>query len=232
MIQRKGRHHNESIAMLSFLRGRGPIKRETSKENPVYFENGTASMEFHRRGEEWSMTHVIPNNKSMFNPPLHVHLNQDEYFVVKEGAGVWYLPTTSNPALRKQVVKAGGQPISIPAAKFHRFENVSTTERLVINIRFDPETSPRGADEAFFRNFFGYLEDCRLSNIGPSIFQLGLFGHTVDGPLAIPVPGPDFVKAWVSRVFSFLLGIVIGEWILGYRRSYPEYSREEDASLK
>ena len=83
-------------------------------------------------------------------------------------------------------------------------------------------------EEQFFRNFFVYLEDCRKDGSQPSIFQLELFLHTIDGPLAIPVPGPDRVKWWVSRATMLLLGVVIGEWILGYKRTYPEYFSGKD----
>lgn len=181
--------------------------------------------------EQYFMTQVISKNESMFNQPLYLHLYQNEYFRVREGTGLWHLTTISNPALRKQLIRAGDKPIILSAAKLHRFDNTSTTERLIVDIRIDPETQPRGVEEAFFRNFFGYLEGCRLSNVGPSVFQLCLFLYTVDGPLAIPVTGPDCVKWWVSRIFGLVLGVVIGEWILGYRRNYSEYFREEDASL-
>ena len=35
-------------------------------------------MEFHAKAESYFMTHVIPNSTSMFNPPLHLHLYQDQ----------------------------------------------------------------------------------------------------------------------------------------------------------
>ncbi len=100
-----------------------------------------------------------------------------------------------------------------------------------MKIRVDPPGENGVGEERFFRNFFGYLEDCRRAGNQPSVFQLELFLYTVDGPLAIPCPGPDGVKWWVSRVVMVLLGVVIGEWVLGYKRTYPEYYSGRDTGV-
>lgn len=212
-------------SLQSVLRGSGPKRRDTSRDNPVYYEDGTSWQKFNSAADQYFVTHCIPNNKSMFNPPLHLHLFQDEYFEVAEGTGLWHLPTHINEPKRQQIKRQGDEPIFLPKGRFHRFENMSSTEKLIVNIRIDPTTQPLGVEEEFFRNFFGYLEDCRLSKVSPSLFQLQLFLHTVDGPLAIPIPGPDWFKWWISRLFCLLTGVVIGEWLLGYQRSYPEYYR-------
>jgi mannose-6-phosphate isomerase-like protein (cupin superfamily) len=208
--------------MLSILRGAEPVRRNTASQNPVYYENNTSSQQFHPTGSKYFTTHRIPSKKSMFNPPLHLHLYQTELFTVRSGKGIWHLPTHADPAKRKTTLTAG-QDIWLPAGIFHRFENPSEDEELVVDIRIEPPTAPWGIEERFFRNFFGYLEDCTRSGVSPSIFQLELFLHTVDGPIAIPVPGPDSLKWWASRIFCLILGVVIGEWLLGYKRSYPEY---------
>lgn len=212
--------------MLSILRGAEPKRRDTSRHNPVYYEAETSWQKFHSADNRYFVTHCIPDKKSMFNPPLHLHLFQNEYFSVREGTGLWHLPTNTDASRRQQIKRPGDEPIFLPKGQFHRFENVSPSEKLVVDIQIDPETMPRGTEERFFRNFFGYLEDCSTSGTGPSLFQLQLFLHTVDGPLAIPIPGPNWLKWWVSRLFCLLTGVVIGEWLLGYKRSYPEYYRE------
>jgi hypothetical protein len=179
------------------------------------------------------VSHHIPNNKSFFNPPQHLHLYQTEDFIVEQGTGIWYQPTAANPAHRRIVKKASDADpvIHLPKGTFHRFENASDTEPLVVGIRVDPPGNNDVMEEQFFRNFFGYLEDCRKHGSQPSIFQLELFLHTVDGPLAIPVPGPDAVKWWVSRVMMLVLGVVIGEWVLGYKRTYPDYYSGKDTGV-
>ena len=79
------------------------------------------------------------------------------------------------------------------------------------------------AEEQFFRNFFGYLDDCQKAGQSPSVFQLFRFLYSINAPLAFSVPGP----VWVGKQFSWLLmgimGPVIGEWLLGYKESYEEY---------
>jgi mannose-6-phosphate isomerase-like protein (cupin superfamily) len=216
--------------MLSFLRACGPVKRDIAANNPVTFQHDPGSIIFHPTANRYFMTHVIPP-KSFLNPPTHIHFWQTEYFNVQEGTGIWYLPTDSDASKRQQVKKAGDEPIHLPAGTYHRFENSSDTEQLVVDIRIDPETVPRGMEEMFFRNFFGYLDDCMASKTAPSLFQLALFLYTVDSALAIPIPGPEWLKLWTSKTMGWVLGIAIGSWLLGYKPTYHEYYREEHASL-
>lgn len=116
---------------------------------------------------------------------------------------------------------AGDPPIHLPKGMYHSFENASDTEPLIVKIRVDPPGGNDVKEEQFFRNFFGYLEDCRNHGSQPSISQLELFLHTIDGPLAIPCPGPDGVKWWISSIVMLVLGVVIGEWLLGYPFGSP-----------
>lgn len=76
--------------------------------------------------------------------------------------------------------------------------------------------------------YSGYLDDVRLAKQTPSIFQLMLFLHSIDGPLAVPVLGKrsHWVSVWVSRALMVFVGVVIGNFLLGYRSSYPEYYDE------
>ena len=166
--------------MLSFLRASSPTRRPTAHLKKVEYENCTSSQTFHapNANSPYFVTHHIPNNKSFFNPPQHLHLFQTEDFLVESGTGIWYQPTAANPAER-EVVKQAGEIIHLPKGTYHRFENASATEPLVVKIRVDPPGGNGVKEEMFFRNFFGYLEDCRWHGSEPSIFQLELFLHTV-----------------------------------------------------
>ena len=208
-----------------------PKRRHTASHNPIYYEDGTSSQRFYTAGSDYVTTHSIPSPKSMFNPPLHLHLWQTENFRVTKGGGVWYQPTAPT-SIQRIVMKAGDPPVHLPAGTFHRFEHDGGEEELVVDIKLNPETGGAVEEERFFRNILGYLEDCRLEGTAPSLFQLELFFHTIDGSLAIPVPGPDWLKWWISRLFMLLTGVVIGEWLLGYKRSYPEYYQENSQSKK
>lgn len=214
--------------MLSILRAPTPPRRNTASLTTISYEDGKSSQTFYSPNEPYLMLHVISNNKSFLNPPLHLHLYQKEDFLVESGTGIWYQPTAKNPAQRRVVKTAGDPPISLPEGTCHRFENASATEPLVVKIRVNPPALNAVKEEQFFRNFFGYLDDCRVNGTEPSIFQLELFLCTADVPLAIPCPGPDAVKWWVSRIVMWILGVIIGEWMLGYKRSYPEYYSGKD----
>jgi hypothetical protein len=80
-------------------------------------------------------------------------------------------------------------------------------------------------EEHFFRNFFGYLVDCRKTKQSPSPFQMFRFMYSVNAPPEIPVPGP----AWVGRQASWavMMGMLLGGCLLGYKASYEEYYDDE-----
>lgn len=161
--------------MFSFIQGITPPRRHTANLSTVSYENETSTQTFHGHQAPYFVTHSIPNNKSFFNPPEHLHLFQTEDFLVKKGTGIRHQPTAPNPAHRIVVKTAGDPPIHLPKGTYHRFENASDTEALVVKIRVDPPGDNEVKEEAFFRNFFGYLEDCRTHGSQPSIFQLELF---------------------------------------------------------
>jgi hypothetical protein len=78
-----------------------------------------------------------------------------------------------------------------------------------------------GGNERFFRNLYCYLDDCESQKVAPSLPQLILFLHSAEVSLAFPGPG------WIARPLSYAFGVVvgkcIGEYVLGYKTSYPEY---------
>lgn len=117
---------------------------------------------------------------------------------------------------------ATAQTVTIKARRYHRFENASAAEDLVVAVLLTPE---RYESEArFFRNFFGYLEDCKRSATEPSVFQLMVFLEAADTPLGIPLPWEP-LGVLVSRAVTAAMGFW-GRWALGYQTSYPEYYEE------
>ena len=93
----------------------------------------------------------------------------------------------------------------------------------MISVGLDPMERER--DEAFFRNLYGYLDDCRMDDMPPSLAQMCLFLHFFDCYLAIP--GPKTIMNPLSELLVFILGVVVGKLMLGYRETYPEYYKEK-----
>ncbi|KAF2104154.1 hypothetical protein NA57DRAFT_70367 [Rhizodiscina lignyota] len=221
--------------MLSFLAGGHPPRRSnTAAQSKVYYEDGRASQEFHSLAENsrYGVTHVIPKAgiPSAFNPPLHFHAVQVETLTVREGVGHFFLNTETCmvPDASKPTVINAGETIVIPMGAYHRFENPDPDNVMVLQIALDPDL--RDAEHSFFRNFLGYIDDCKKGKMEPSIFQLLLFLYASSTPLAVPIPSP-FIPAFVGRAVSWALvyvgGVLIGELLLGYKGSYDEYFKKE-----
>lgn len=218
--------------MLSFLRTNTP-RTTTAHLNPITYEDGRASQHFHSPSATYMMTDVLPattpeHGRSFMNPPLHHHMYQTEDFEVVSGEGRWYLDGTA-VTIRK------GDKVHIPRNAFHRFENASEQgQDLVVSFRLDEQDFV--AEERFFRNFFGYIDDVRKSGQQPSIFQICRFLYTIDGPLVLPLPGlgqrSNLVARLLNWCFMVVAGVVVGEWLLGYKGSYPEYFRSEEDKRK
>jgi hypothetical protein len=79
-------------------------------------------------------------------------------------------------------------------------------------------------EEMFLRNFFQYFEEYRRAKQQPSPFQLLLFLYK---QLAIPCPGPAWLGLWLSLLFVYVRGFIIGEWLLGYKKTYSEYYQSQ-----
>ncbi|KAF5620205.1 ankyrin repeat domain protein [Fusarium sp. NRRL 52700] len=159
-------------------------------------------------------------------PPLHIHCGQTEYFQVESGT----LAVIRNE--KKSVLTQGGGIIKIPPGTRHRFwAEAPVTEDLVFRVWAEPQNLNRGFDEAFLRNYLGFLRDCEDQNIQPSIFQLALLGWGGDTLLSPPF----WVPLWILRLFHFILAHLVGRLLLGYTSSYPEYnpkSNRDEGGLK
>lgn len=212
--------------MLSFLRGAGPVRTNNAANNPIIYEGGRSSVSFRSPDSEYCMTHVIPpaseaNGVSIITPPFHYHIYQDEFFRVQRGTGNFYRGLDAKPfAVLSGDPGSGAQSTAmIKAGRYHRFENASTTEDLVVDVHLAPEAYE--SEQRFFRNFFGYLDDCKKVGAAPSFFQLLVFLHSADTPLAVPLPWEGLGRI-ASRILLTVTA-VWGKWVLGYRDSYPEY---------
>ena len=120
---------------------------------------------------------------------------QDENFRVLGGRGDFYIGLDTQPAAMLEAAPGAAaaatgstaQTVTIKAGQYHRFENASATEDLVVAAV--PLTPERYEGEAcFFRSFFGYLNDCKTSATEPSVFQLMVFLDAASTPLGIPLP--------------------------------------------
>lgn len=207
--------------MLSFLRTQTP-RTPTAHLNPVVDEGGRHSRHYCSPSHPYVASNVIPattaaHGRSINTPPLHLHMYQTEDFLIHSGVARFSID--GEKILAKQ-----GDKIHIPMGAFHTFENASEDgEDLVISVRLDKADFPR--TESFFRNFSGYLEDCQKAGQEPSIFQLCRLLWEIQCPVVLPGLGKrsTFVGRHISWFFMLVAGVVIGEWLLGYKGTYPEY---------
>ena len=205
--------------MLSFLPQKTP-RTNTAAQNPIFYEDGRTSQKFYAPSAKYMVQDTIPattpeHGRSFFNPPMHYHMYQTEEFHIVSGTARFFLDG-------KTYIKQAGEIQFIPKGAYHCFENASEDGvDLVIEFRLDKQNWEM--EERFFRNFFQYLDDCRKAKQSPSPFQLFRFLYSVDGPLAIPVPGSAWLGRQVSWAVMVVMGKVVGEWLLGYQGSYEEY---------
>jgi mannose-6-phosphate isomerase-like protein (cupin superfamily) len=210
--------------MFSFLRAAHPPRTNNTTNNPIVYDDGRSSVTFAKPGSDYIMTHRIPpttkqHGISIVAPPFHYHIYQDEYFQVQSGKGHFYRGVDPKPFAILSDEPDGQRTASVKAGRYHRFENATEDRDLVVDIQLAPESYE--AEVRFFRNFFGYLDDCRSAGQAPSFFQLMVFLHDGDTPLAVPAPWE-----WLGKVASRMLLWVAAFWgryVLGYKVTYPEY---------
>lgn len=213
--------------MLSCLRANEPPRTKTAAHNPITYENSLSSMKFHAPNSRYIMTHQLPpqspeNGTSILQPPFHLRIYQTEHFSLVSGTGHFYLGLDPKPFVTLSEKPGAPKTATIPVGRYHRFENASETEDLVVDIHLTPESYEN--EQRFFRNFFGYLDDCKKAKMEPSLFQLLVFLHRANTPLALPLPN-EWLGTIVSRIFLILVAY-FGRYVLGYQDSYPEYYEE------
>ncbi|ETI26879.1 hypothetical protein G647_09978 [Cladophialophora carrionii CBS 160.54] len=174
--------------MFSFFCGTTPPRTTNASNNPVMFENGRSSVEFHALGSEYAMRHTIPpmtpeHGPSIAQPPFHWHVRQGEDFRIVSGEGLFWKLVGAEPWMTLSAGPGKQATASVPPRTYHKFENASKTQPLVVDVQLDLEDYE--GEQRFFRNFFGYLDDCRKSEMEPNPFQLFVFLHAADTPVAL-----------------------------------------------
>ena len=123
--------------------------------------------------------------------------------------------------------------ITIKAGQYHTFVNSSETEELVVQVDLSPShghwqqglSSPlfMSMDEKFFRNWYCYFDDCDKAGVEPSLFQLMLWLWIFECYIVLPGPWPQHTRKLrdiLSKYGTFLLGVVVGKWLLGYEEAH------------
>lgn len=209
-----------------------PARRtHTADKAVVYAPHNSVRYEFLQIEKDGEMveavqeTHYIAHQhvkQGKSGPPLHIHLHQSEHFEVLSGT-LGLVLDGQHIALTKE----GGRA-SVPAGARHTFwVHESTAEDMTMQVWVKPQGIKNGLDEGFLRNFAGYLADCERAGMQPSLFQLLVF--LWDSNIVITPP------FWVPQIFlkgmHQLLATYVGQYVLGYRTSYPEYhnSRGKDS---
>jgi hypothetical protein len=214
--------------MLSFLRRSSPPRTNRADENPVIYEDGASALEFKAAGSQYMLRNTHPpfNDKapSIMVPPVHYHIYQTEHFHIESGECHLFKGATGRIWKKLSAVDpAGEKTASIPNKVYHTINNASSNEPLVLEVSLTPEDYE--GEQKFFRNFFGYLDDCRKAKQPPSFFQMMVFLRSADTPLAIPMP-TQWLGLLVSKALMHSAGLW-GKWVLGYQESYHEYYRKK-----
>lgn len=151
-------------------------------------------------------------------PPLHIHRRQDEYFKVEQGV----LGVVTN-GVEHAVTKDDGI-FHIPAGTRHRFwSHRNGTENLVFDVWLDPcKAADHILDVNFLRNLSSYVDDCLQASLRPSLLQIILFTEHASSLLCPPFL--NWMPVWL--LVPVHKGIAwFAETVLGYEKSYPEYTR-------
>lgn len=72
---------------------------------------------------------------------------------------------------------------------------------------------------------YTYIADCHQQGVPLSLPQMLLFLHTAEVSLAFP--GPAWLMRPISYAFGLVVGVGLGQWVLGLKPSYPEYWDEK-----
>lgn len=209
--------------MFAFLRPSLPPRTNTASSSTIVYEDGASSVEFFSANSDYIFRNIHPpfnkDRPSIMTPPPHYHIYQTENFRIVSGSVNLFKDKVDKPWLTLSADDPDApKTATVPKRVCHTIHNASTTEKLVVDVKLSPENYE--AEQQFFRNFFGYLDDCRKAESPPSIFQLMVFLHAADTPIALPLSGNLGFLA--SRLFLISMALW-GKWALGYKTSYPEY---------
>ncbi|KAK4167855.1 hypothetical protein QBC43DRAFT_202645 [Cladorrhinum sp. PSN259] len=188
--------HPPGSQMPSFL--------DTSLYEFTYEEDGR----FVVKERHYASNKTVREGKS--GPPLHIHINQTEYFQVVQGT-----LAAVKDGEEVTLTKDDGV-LEIPSGARHRFwahtSINQTNEDLIFKVWTEPQSLDRGFDESFLRNIVGYFRDCYQQGLEPSIFAVCLFGAAADIVFICP---PFWVPVWILQSVQWVIADVIGRRLLG-----------------
>ncbi|KAF1919307.1 hypothetical protein BDU57DRAFT_512329 [Ampelomyces quisqualis] len=205
-----------------------PPRRQRSMTNPLsaFHHLGDAALyePLSMPNGRWVIreTHYIKNplvKAGLSGPPIHIHLQQDEFFKVEQG-----VLGAIKDGVEYTITKDDGVFV-IPKHVRHRFWcHKSSTEDLVFTVWLDPCTETDHLfDLNILRNLTGYMEDCLKAGLEPSPWQMLLFFE--DSSSALVPPVLSWMPNWLLTSVHHGLALY-AENVLGYKRSYPEYVKE------
>ncbi|KAL1861522.1 hypothetical protein Daus18300_008785 [Diaporthe australafricana] len=221
--------------MLSFLARRVP-RTNISHLDRITLDGGRSVAEFKPQPDRYLVVNHLPpaatpteaalrglphkGANSSLAPPLHRHYWQEETFHVISGTARFTLGgSNARDSRRREQLAGAGEVVVIPRREAHTFCNASDEAALVVEFVLDPAS--RGTDEAYFRNVWGYRDDCRKAGVERSLFQALLFMH--HGGVVMVLPGPESISRPLGLLLNYIGGLFIGKWLLGYSGCYPEY---------
>ncbi|WVR08523.1 hypothetical protein IAU60_005578 [Kwoniella sp. DSM 27419] len=157
--------------------------------------------------------HAGKGRKSIATPPLHYHLYQSETFEVNAGRMVYVLDG-------KEGTLDPGQTVTVPPLRSHTFwSDESGNEDLDVTITVRGGPNP-GFDESFVHNFYGYLSSKVMAGELANPLQIFRFLYSADVVVAE-------VPFGLGRVLNWFFGLVVGEYLLGFKAHYKVFEVAE-----
>lgn len=148
----------------------------------------------------------IPPMKRPCTSTLHVHLNQTEFFILKQGQLGYQL----DDQIYSCDIHTCPRPLIISPLVPHTFWMNDNKEDLIVIVRLEPVKKYNGLRQGFFENLAGaFRDECA------SILQLLLFLENAQTyPASLPLP---LAKIIVRT------GALIGQ-LFGFQIEYEEYT--------
>jgi len=213
--------------MLSFL-AHHPPRTDISLKNPITSSDGAVTTYFvtpEKPDQGFCIRQIFHMHKireirkagkePYIIPPYNWHWGQTEVFTVEKGTLIALLDG-------KHITYKAGESFLIKSGVYHTFTvDSSLDEDMILVVKL--EKWQDGMDEKFFRNLFGYLDDCHRANVHPNLFQLLLILYDSETSVVVPKV-PKMIGKFMGRwLLGFVCGKIIGGKLLGFRASYKEY---------